>query len=164
MSLSIEMSSLGSCISLSARQSHYGASLLFNLGLLFRRPPPLLKTGFCLSFRIFGDWLGCRYWKVELWRGFFETLLNGNGFPQNSLLSALRRNFENHLRDNSLGKKVKGLLAKQSIMMFSRRWRKMVSGSPEQCMQGMINRSQSNKRQMYSECYVLVVFDIFLVS
>ncbi|CAM6101555.1 unnamed protein product [Calypogeia fissa] len=62
-----------------------------------------------------------RYWNVELWREFFETLLNVKDSPQKAPLSALRQSFESHLRDKSLGKKVKGLLAKQTIMMFSRR-------------------------------------------
>lgn len=77
--------------------------------------------GFSLRFRLLCKWAGCRYWNVELWRGFFETLLNVNNSLDNPPLRALRKNFEDHLTSNSLGKKVKELLAKQTIMMFIRR-------------------------------------------
>ncbi|KAG0598863.1 hypothetical protein M758_12G106700 [Ceratodon purpureus] len=63
-----------------------------------------------------------RYWNVNLWQNFFETLLNLNTSKSYDTLSKLRRSFENYLRsDPGLTKKLRELLVKQNTMLHSRK-------------------------------------------
>ncbi|KAL2610840.1 hypothetical protein R1flu_022532 [Riccia fluitans] len=60
-----------------------------------------------------------RWWNVNLWRELFDTLLNVEEFGDRILLSQLRQKFERHLVDSGLGKKLKGYLSGQNILMFT---------------------------------------------
>ncbi|XP_050382639.1 mitotic checkpoint serine/threonine-protein kinase BUB1 [Argentina anserina] len=62
-----------------------------------------------------------RYWKVELWKNFFEKLLNSNpGCSDKKLLQDLRVSFQEYMcSDPHLLKKLSDLLAKQRKSMCS---------------------------------------------
>jgi checkpoint serine/threonine-protein kinase len=63
-----------------------------------------------------------RYWNVNLWQNFFETLLNLNTAKSYDTLHSLRRSFEDYLRsDSGLTKKLRDLMVKQNTMLQSRK-------------------------------------------
>ncbi|BBN17333.1 checkpoint serine/threonine-protein kinase [Marchantia polymorpha subsp. ruderalis] len=64
-----------------------------------------------------------RYWNVKLWKELFDNLLNVKDFYDREVLIRLRKSFENHLVENNMGKKLKGFVRKQNIMIFESRRR-----------------------------------------
>lgn len=63
-----------------------------------------------------------RYWNVNLWQNFFETLLNLKTDKSYDTLNKLRRSFEDYLcSDSALTKKLRDLLTKQNTMLLSRK-------------------------------------------